>query len=190
MNLIEYVLTYREEGSDKPLVTVEEYYERYVKPLNPAFSKSSFKTSNTVICCFHDDINPSLGTINHKHLRGVKVFHCFGCGAAGTVVRMHQRIEKEYHNRTISENESALELCKLFGIDVEQFKDLDLSRKSGNSYIDKIKRIQQAMSTYTLSEFKEDLLPARGTNMSIANKISIVNSASVKMIATKKKLFD
>lgn len=190
MNIVDYVLTYCEEGSNTPLVTVEEYYERFVKPLNPAFEKSSFKTSNTVICCFHDDINPSLGTIKHKHLKGVRIYHCFGCGAAGTVIRMHQRIEKEYHHRTISEEESALELCKLFGIDAEKYKNIDTTKKVANAYVDKMKRIAQAMGTYTIAEFKEDLLPARGSNVSVANKIAVLNSASVKMIATKKKLFD
>lgn len=190
MDIIEYVLTYKEEGSDTPVITIAEYYDRYVKPLSPAYGKYSFKTSNTVVCCFHDDVNPSLGTIKHKHLKGVRVYHCFGCGAAGTVVDMHRRIEREFHNRTLSAEESALELCTLFGVDASAYKDLDQSKLKQSAYMDKLRRIQKSMSVYTLRDFQDDIVIARRDDVALDTKISAVNMACVKMTATKKKLFD
>lgn len=189
MDLKEYVLTYRKEGETTPLVNIADYYETYVKPLNKVFEKASFHSSRTVICCFHDDINPSLGTINHKYLKGVKIFHCFGCGVSGDVIRMHQRIQEKYHHRRISEDESALELCKLYGIDAEKFKVLqDSGEYSG--YVQKQRRISDGLDVYTLADFSSDLLPAREMSRGMLERLAIANSAIIKMTATKKKLFD
>lgn len=189
MDLQEFVLTYTGDG-DSPVINIADYYEKYVKPLSPAFAKSSFHTSNTVVCCFHDDVNPSLGTINHKHLRGVRVFHCFGCGAAGDVIRMHQRVQYEYHHRRISMDESALELCDLFGVDASTYKNNSEDERKKSKYVDKISRIMSAMESYSLSEFKDEILPARRQDITLREKIGILNTATIKMAATKKKLYD
>ena len=47
---------------------------------------------------------------------GVNLYHCFGCNASGTVIRMHQHIQKKYYNRELTEPESCKELASLFNI--------------------------------------------------------------------------
>lgn len=189
MTLEDFVLTYKGD-SDTPIITIAEYYERYIKPLSPRFKNSSLLLNNTAICCFHDDTDPSLGTIKHRTLQGVRVYHCFGCGAVGTVIRMHQRIEKEYHHRDISETESALELCKLWGIDISRYSDITDNTDKKSSYYSKMMRIKSQMGAYTIREYSDELLNARNMSLELDKKIQIINSANIKMIATKKKLYD
>lgn len=191
MTLEEFVLTYKKDDGT-PLVTIAEYYERYIKPLDERFAKCSFYSSKLVLCCFkdHNDINPSLGTVNHRYLKGVRIYHCFGCGASGTVIRLHQRIQKEYYNRTLSETESALELCSLFGIDASKYSTLNYEGDQ-SGFVSRMNRLSSLANVYTIKEFSNDLLSVRqDAELSIEERASKVNSALIKYIATSKKLYN
>lgn len=190
MTLEEYVLTYKDSDGNI-VVNIADYFERFIKPLDAKFANSSFHTHRTVICCFkdHDDINPSLGTINHRHLKGVKVYHCFGCGASGTVIRLHQRIQYDYYNRRITDKEAALELCDLYGIDASKYRDIK-DAGSANGYLERSRRADELLDSYTLAEFKDDLMKVRTTdNLMLMERGKLINSAMIKMIATSKRLY-
>jgi len=49
-----------------------------------------FNSSDQALCPFHDDTHPSL-SVNEKE--GVWLWHCFGCGKAGSIIDF--LIEKE-----------------------------------------------------------------------------------------------
>lgn len=190
MTLEEYVLTYKDEGGNI-VVTVASYYEKYIKPLSPRFARSSFYSSRLVVCCFkdHEDVNPSLGTTNHRYLNGVKVYHCFGCGASGTVIRLHQRIQKEYYGRTISDTQSALELCQLYGIDAEKYKTQEYEGEQSR-YVAKMRKTAELATVYTLKEFSNDLRKVRcSPALTLEQRKKAINSATIKYVATSKKLF-
>ena len=191
MTLEEYVLTYK-DAEGNIVVNIADYFERFIKPLDAKFANSSFHTHRTVICCFkdHDDINPSLGTINHRHLKGVKVYHCFGCGKSGTVIRLHQLIQYDYYGRRITDKEAALELCDLYRINATKYRDIK-DAGAANGYLDRMRRADEVLDSYTLVEFKDELKRVRTKEgLLLMEKSQLINSAMIKMIATSKKLYD
>ena len=193
-SLEEFVLTYTvkgEDGSEKILVSIEDYYKRFIQPLDPRFSRYDFYNSykGKVLCCFknHDDKNPSLGIIPHKHLKGVKVYHCLGCNATGDVIRLHQRIQKEYYGRSLSTRDSALELCKIYGIDASEYERVETDQEG---YYERYASIDGLLEDYTIRDYSSDLLNSRrsfAVTGDVRMLASAVDSANVKMIATTNK---
>lgn len=193
MTIEEYVLTYPDENGN-PLINIADYFERYVKPLSPKFSTSSFYEHRTVVCPFHEDTDPSLGTINHRHLKGVRVYHCFGCGASGTVIRMHQRIQYSYHGKRMTDVEAAIDLCKLYGVDTTP---LVTRQYTANQLVRmrKLDRLRALENAYGLRDFAEDLMPVREDtytsdkmlDMDLINqRAEKINKAVIRYMAEKK----
>lgn len=189
-SLEEYILTYtvkNADGEDVPLVTIEDYHKRFIQPLDVRFAQWDFYTSSKVLCWFkdHADKNPSMGTVRHKHWKGVKLYHCLGCGATGTVIRLHQRIQKEYYNRTLTDQESALEICKLYGIDASGYEQ---SETDQDIYYQQMKSVSELKNEYTIREYSDELLRAR-QSFAETGDINVLkrglNSATVKMVALK-----
>lgn len=192
MSLEEYILTYRgttDSGEQGLVCNIPDYYERYIKPLDKKFSEYSFYGSRTVICPLHEDTDPSMGLINHRFLQDVKIYHCFGCGASGTVIRLHQIIQDVYHNRKLSEDEACKELADLFEVPLEEFDDLAEDDYNGK-YVAMLKRISKLKDAYTSRSFSQSLLDIR-KNSSIDDneRLRLVNVESIKLIATQKKLY-
>lgn len=190
MNLEEYVLTVK-DSNGRIIINIADYYERYIKPLDPKFAKSSYFSKSTVICCWkdHNDINPSLGSIKHKFYKGVRLYHCLGCGATGTVIRMHQRIQKEYYDRTIDETQACLELCELFGVDASEYVQVkDIGDQT--NIMDRFRRVEQYKHIYTIRDYAFEIQKARSdTSLSVDELANKVNVANIKYIATKKQLY-
>ena len=192
MTLEEYVLTYTgttDSGEEGIVCNIPDYYNRYIKPLEKRFEEYNFYGSRTVICCFHEDHDPSLGLINHRFLSDVKIYHCFGCGAVGTVIRMHQYIQDKYYNRKLTDIESAKEVAELFEVpldDFEEFEDDDFNGK----YISTMKRIDKLKTSYSSNNFSQDLLNLRKReDLNTIDKLNALNTECIKMIATTKKLY-
>lgn len=191
MSLEEFILTYRgttDSGEQGIVCNIPDYYERYVKPLDKRFSEYSLYSSRTVICPLHNDTDPSLGLINHRFLTDVKIYHCFGCGASGTIIRLHQFIEELYHGRRLNEQESCNELADLFGISLEDFEEIADDDYDGK-YVAMLKRINKMKNAYTIKTFSTELLNIRGSDMTLEDKMRLLNNESIKMIATQKKLY-
>lgn len=91
--LEDQLLLHEELGERK--ITVIDYYNRYIAPFNAKYSRKFSGIGSKVVCPFHDDIAPSMGVLEDSK-RGVQVFNCFGCGAKGTVITMHERFCKEH----------------------------------------------------------------------------------------------
>lgn len=189
MTFEEFVLTYRDEN-DKIVINVADYYDNFVKPLDTRFKGHTLtRPGDMVLCCFkdHNDINPSLGTMMDKKHKGVILYHCFGCGAVGSVIRMHQRIQKDYFNRVISVKDACIELCELFKVDYSDYFNTDMSSDNAEFYRREKKCLALA-TAYTIRDYEKDLAEARGIkNESV--KIKAINKANIKYIATSKKLY-
>lgn len=69
-----------------------------------------------VHCPFHDDGSPSLFWSDDK-----KVYHCFGCGAAGTVVEFVRRMEMQQGN-FLTQKEVVQQLALKYKVEIP---DLD-----------------------------------------------------------------
>lgn len=179
-SLIDYVIEH--EKAD-----IAEYYDKYIKPLDKRFEDSSLVLNRTAICPLHDDTDPSLGLINHRHKKGVRIYHCFGCGLSGTIVRLHQLVEFKFNKRNLTDKESAEDLCRLLGIDLSKVELADDSRTE-SSYVKKLRAVKNFTEVYSIRDYERDLLSARKSS-NLDEMIRRVNSANVKMIATRKQLY-
>lgn len=186
MQLDEYILTYKDAQGDI-VCNPSEYYARYIKPLHKRFENGTLGRHSLVICPLHDDTDPSLGLMQHRFFKGVSLYHCFGCNASGSVIRLHQHIQKKYYNREIKEDEACKELASLFNIPLEDFDELaeEDYEERFNRNIAKLDKMQEK---YTKRDFERELLEIRKNKKGV--NLSLVNSACVKMIATEKQLYD
>lgn len=182
--LEKYVITY-EDVSGGIVCNIPAYYNIRVVPLGEKFEAFDFDNNRTVICPLHDDHDPSLGLMKDRNLPKVMLYHCLGCGSVGNVVRLHQRIESEYHGRDISVKEACLELCEIFGIpepDDSVFDEEDYERR----YQYRMNKIDKLKGAYTEKSYKDELLAIRKSGNIDLDR---VNLASIKMISTQKGLY-
>jgi len=181
MTLEEYVLTYEDENGI--VANLFDYYDTYIVKLDSRFSKYSYKKNKLVLCYFkdHEDINPSMGYIWHKSLKGVRVCHCFGCGKTASVIRIHQILERQYHNRELTEDEAAKEVASLFNIpiDVESVKEDDYQAKERQ----KVQKIESLSRRYNKRDYADALRKIRRTG-----NLEALTIECVKMTAISKQL--
>lgn len=194
-SLVKTVLTQRNSNGDIK-ANIPEYYERYIKPLEPKYKDSVLTDSRKAICPLpdHNDTDPSFGLTNHKFYKGVKIYHCFGCGGTGTIIRLHQRIQHKYYNKNLTEDESALELAKIFDIDLSKVDDLseDNDKIEGGYYMRNSKALRNLEERYTIRDYQSELRGVRvmRETSNINTQEKMINRAIIKMIATGKNLYD
>ncbi len=155
---------------------MEKYYEKCVKPLDYKFGR---RKSGKIVCPFHDDKAPSMGFILNKD--GTEIYHCFGCHASGDVVKLHQGIEKEYHNRTISREQALRELCKMFGYSYEDLKEGE--RRETQSKIKAVQTMYLPREGMTLQTFEREWVKARRDR----KPIETYNELLIQMIIANKE---
>lgn len=183
MTLKEYVLTYA--NSEGIVANLFDYYDIFIAPLDSSFSKYSYKKNRLVLCYFkdHDDVNPSMGAIWHKSLKGVRVCHCFGCGRTADVVRIHQILSQQYFGKSLTEDEAAKEVAELFEIPLDDIviNEDDYAEKERQ----KIKRIEHLGKRYSRRDYAEALRSIRKTG-----NLNALTVECIKMTAISKKLID
>lgn len=185
--LEDYILSYRNADGDL-VITLQGYYEDYIKPLQKKFEPWSFYSNKLVLCWFpdHEDKNPSMGYMpDHKH-KGQSLYHCFGCGRTGNIVRLHQQIEELYHGNKLSVKDACLNLANKYGVPVDDFAEVDEEDYEGR-YKKKLKRIDVLQRHYSKADYISVIRANRSSDLSSLDKL---NSENVKMIATEKKLYD
>lgn len=178
-----------EYGHEELVVSLPEYYERYVKPLSDRFSNSSLLASRTAICPFHEDSDPSLGVYNGR-------YHCFGCAAqglesSGDVIRFHQRIEAKYKHREITRVESATELANMFGLDISQATETLEGREDETGLLKKrLKLASVNKLNYTIRDYRTDLMKVRTKQYQGSDAIKAISTAQIKMTAVVNNLLN
>ena len=184
MKLRDYIISYKKEG--RVVADLFDYYERFIKPLDKAFERYSYGRDKLVLCFFkeHDDINPSMGYMRHRTFKDVVICHCLGCGRTADIVRLHQIIEHQYHNRRISEDEACRELAKIYDIPIEEEEigDEDYEKM----HVRNMRRVDSLSKRYSVRDYSRALLDIRKSGVDLEK----VNSECVKMIATEKQLYD
>lgn len=129
------------------LITPRNYYDRFIKD-KLGKSADSFQYHKLVVCPFHEDNDASLGTFSHHHLTGVEVYHCFGCGESGDVVRMHQQFER-LKGRNLTIHTTLVELAKLYGLELPDLEETN----------DTLKKLDQTVKQgvyYNITQFNQD----------------------------------
>ncbi len=185
MKLRDYILTYQEQGKIK--ANIIDYYEDFIKPLSPHFAHQSLATG-LVICFFkdHADTDPSLGLMKDRFHKGVMLYHCFGCGKSGDVIRLHQIIQEQYHGVKLNEKEACLALADLFNIPIEEYEDLD-EEDYEKAYMRTYRNLDKLARTYTVQDYNLALLELRKKQNV---KLELVNREVIKLIAMTKGLVD
>jgi DNA primase len=187
MNIIEFVTGYKIPGFETPLITIEGYYEGHIRHLDRKFQNYSFENSKTVICPFkaHNDHDPSFGILANRNRKGVKIYHCYGCGSTGNVVSLHRRIQQEYHGITLTDEQAAKDLCRIYNIDI------NLNDNSGKT-ISRDERLQVILERdlYTIRDFENDLTAIKRQNLSLEERARQINTSVIKLSVSKKKLID
>lgn len=169
--------------------TIEQYYNEYIVPLDTKRFRA-FNNGSTSICPLHDDTDPSFGVINDRHKKGVKIFHCFGCGRTGSVIDLHRSIQMIYHNNDLDQKEAMIDLCRLYNIDASLYENDDSNNPLGY-YTNVSRKVARNMDRYTIQEYKDDLLKVRKTkDANIEMKAKAINSANIKYMVTIKGLLD
>lgn len=189
MTIQDYILSYK--VNNEIVCNLFDYYDRFIKPLKPEFQKYSLGTSKLVLCWFkdHEDVNPSMGFINDRHHKGGKIYHCFGCGRTGNVIRLHQIIQAQYYDKKITEEEACKELAQLFNIplgEYDEYTEEDYEKR----FVEKLKREDELAKRYTLADYTLNIRKIRGSDMPLEKKADKINSECIKLIASTKFLYN
>lgn len=157
MDITRQVVTAKDKDS-KIIASVTDYYDRFVHKLDGKFAKHSFKKDKHVICPFHEDTDPSMGLIKDKNDKQVEIFHCFGCGASGDVVRMHRRFSYISEGRNITLDDATHELAKIYGIEVdEELAEEQLRSLLGKREMD----VERNLGIYNFRSHSANLMKVR-----------------------------
>lgn len=179
-----YILNYRDDKGDL-VCNIPDYYLLKVSPLDAKFSNHRLSETRLAICPLHNDHDPSFGIMKRKYPEGSYSFHCFGCGRSGTVIRLHQFISDKYFNKQLSVYEACSELCEIFGIPIPDLTDIADDDYQG-LFNKRYNHIEHLANGYNDKDFAEDILKVRKHGVTL----NAVNSACIKLIATKKGLYD
>lgn len=156
---------------------VEEYYIRFVQPINPR--KYFIGSSGKMVCPCHPDVNPSLGIIRKKEY---VLVHCFGCGFCGDIIKLHKGVMKRLFHKYLSDEDVKKDLCRIFNIDYNKLPrekklsdyDKDLQREMA---------IIQAEDNFSVTDYQRLILQGKRDKRSIG----YYNSLMVSMISQNKK---
>ena len=141
-------LNFKRKG--EKVLSIQELYKLSVSPRASKFSRYDFERSNTVVCPFHDDNDPSFGVIEGKD--GVDRYHCFGCRVVGDYIDFYRGIEKIFNSRTITEEQAISEIAKKFDIPLDSLtvsaEEVTLSREQ---------QLEAFKNKYTIADFERDI---------------------------------
>lgn len=139
--------------SDSGLPTIVQYFNQMIAPRRPELG--SFRVSGSpgkVVCPFHDDVAPSMGIIP-----GQEVFHCFGCGASGNVIRLHQMFLRTL-GYSLDYESAWKDLCDSFGLPEPSPPDPDSRSRSLMRAVIHTPRFQDGFDKVTTLEEWSDLI--------------------------------
>lgn len=136
--------------NNEKVLSIQQHYKYFVAPKAPKFSRYDFERSNTVVCPFHDDNDPSFGVIKGKD--GVDRYHCFGCGVVGNFVDFYRGVEKIFNNRTLTEEQAIKEIAERNNIPLESLvvdtEQVELSREQ---------QLHKFREIYTVADYERDI---------------------------------
>ena len=164
MDISRQVVTARNEKK-QVIATVTDYYDRFVHKLEDKYAKSSFTRDKLVLCPFHGDINPSMGLIKDKQDKQVEVFHCFGCGASGDIVKFHRRFVNISEQRNITLEVASKEVAQIYGIEINEEEIQD---RLNNLLGERETEVEQMLGQYDYRAHSANLMKIRMVQESLS----------------------
>lgn len=101
-------------------VSPVDYYNKFVVPLDKKFRPMS-EGRMVGLCPFHEDTDPSL-----RVWKKYNIFHCFGCGVSGDVIKIHMLLRRTYYREEPTLKSVLQELANAFGIVLLPEDDISL----------------------------------------------------------------
>ncbi|MCC6545622.1 DNA primase [Candidatus Sumerlaeota bacterium] len=121
-------------------------------------------------CPFHDEKTPSFNVVPSKG-----IFHCFGCGAGGSVIDFVMRKER------LDFKEAVEKLAKELGIEMPQFRPIDRAEADAEQrLIDAVQRANNDALAWFRKNLREgrnplasEYLPLRGISAEMEEKFQL-----------------
>jgi DNA primase len=159
-------------------VKLIEYYNTQILPLNKKYHAIS-EERNTGLCPFHADNDPSL-----HYWKSKNIFHCFGCGFGGDVVKTHMKLRKIYYNESLSIEKAIQHLASLFSISLDIETGFTIK-----SVFDQARELLLSKETYSLSDQDMSLAEFRKLNSRVKNSnynlgVKISNFDNLDLLAS------
>lgn len=170
-------------------ISLEDYYEKFIKTLDKRFEAHSYLTSKLVLCFFkdHQDVNPSMGYIHSRSNPKIKMCHCFGCGRTADVVRLHQILSSQYFGKEFDERQACTDLANIFGLDLSDKANLMKDESFEDKFNNKMRSVHHLSQGYSSQDFKLAMQQIRSKDKV---DLDLVNDECVKYIATHKHLYN
>lgn len=182
-------------------INIENYYEKFVAEIeifedNRAIKKykAGFNNKKKALCPLpdHMDRDPSFGFMRDKKNSKIQLYHCFGCGAVGNVIRLHQILincgKLKFPDTTqakISYLEATKDLAKRLGI--SERDAVERSINTNEVYYQKQLALQKCKESYTIRDFQNEMLKLRMGNYNSQNKKILANRALVRLLKNNKE---
>lgn len=155
-----------------------EYYNKNVVPLSEKFKPMAINQV-TGLCPFHIDTDPSLHVWKKKN-----IYHCFGCGFGGDVVKTHMQLRRQHYSENITVEKAVRQLAEMFNIELdEETGDLVLSP------FDRAKQLMFDKNTYTIPKGEMSLAEFRQLNnkvkrSNVSTKVKLANFEQLDLVAS------
>lgn len=159
----------------KRILSIQERYEEVVAPTDSKYSRYSFNKSNTVVCPYHSDNDPSFGLVYGND--GIERFHCFGCQTVGDYLDFYVDTERIFRKRFITEETAIKELVEKYNIPIE---DLEINIEEKVKTRDE--QMRDMVNQYQLYDYESDI--RRG--ILLRKDLSYYNLCLLKYISSKK----
>lgn len=159
-------------------VNLVDYYNHVVVPLDSKFRPMS-ESRAVGLCPFHHDTDPSFHFWKKKN-----IYHCFGCGFGGDVVRTHIKLRREYFGEKLSVEKAVAQLATLFGIELDE--------ENGDIVLSPFERAKQLMfdkdeyvipkGVMSIAEFRQLNNRVKRSNVSL--KVKLANFEQLDLIVS------
>lgn len=159
-------------------VNLVEYYNTQIVPLAKKFKPISLD-HNTGLCPFHGDTDPSF-----HYWKGKGVFHCFGCGFGGDVVKTHIQLRRAYYNEYLNPEQAVKALSLIFNIELDEETGFVIKSpiELARDLLLNPRQYQVPRDTLTLAEFKKSNNKLSRAKLPIHTRVA--NFAQLDLIAS------
>lgn len=136
-------------------VFIEEYLKQHVIPKVPQkninLSKlDAFAVEVSIICCFHDESQPSLRLYKKRAQDHFDDWYCFGsCHTGGGIVELHKHTMLTFYNKNLSYIQALESLADMYRI---KYDDLYFDPKETTSKIKSTGITQEEILDYLVNE--------------------------------------
>lgn len=152
-------------------VNLVDYYNTLIVPLGKASGRNfqpMSESRNSGLCPVHTtDTDPSFHWWKAKN-----IFHCFGCGFSGDVIRTHIQIRRQYYGENLTVQQAVAQLAGIFGIELVAEGDVVKSpfERAREVLFDK-SQYKVPKGQFSLAEFRELNYKVKSSNYPLDVKL-------------------